>query len=114
MTYQLKITFGDYNTGDFQKLKKITKEKYYEFAPLMVDIMEYGRTQNKYNLSSDIKLEYNHATDRYEDRYHDYDKYKDKYSLDEFNEFMNFIHPHKSFDSVLKIELLETKVINSI
>lgn len=114
MTYQLKITFGDYNSGDFQKTKKISKEKYNEFLPLMKDIMEYRRKQNKYNLSSDITLEYNPATCRYGDQYSDYNKYKDKYALDEFNEFMNFIHPHKSFDSILKIELLETKVINTI
>ena len=114
MTYQLKITFGDYNSGDFQKSKKITKEKYYEFAPLMVDIMKYGRTENKYNLSSDTKLEYNHATCKYEEQYHDYNKYKDKYSLDEFNKFMNFIHPNKALDSIIKFELLETKVISSI
>ena len=114
MTYQLRITFGDYNSGDFQKSKKISKEKYNEFLPLMKDIMEYGRTKNKFNLSSDITLEYNHATCRYGDQYCDYNKYKDKYSLDEFNEFMNFIHPNKGFDSVIKFELLETKVVDYI
>ena len=72
MIYQLKITFGNYNSGDFQKSKKITKEKYYEFAPLMKDIIEYGRTNNKYNLSSDTKLEYNPTTCKYEEQYHDY------------------------------------------
>ena len=114
MAYQLRITFGDYNTGDFQKSKKISKEKYYEFAPLMKDIIEYGRTQNKYNLSSNTRLEYNYITCKYEEQYNDYFKYKDKYSLNEFNEFMKFIHPHKSFDNVLKFEFLETKVISII
>lgn len=114
MTYQLKITFGDYNTGDFQKSKKISKEKYYEFAPLMRDIMECGRTKNKYNLSSSVSLEWDYSTDKYVEKYNDYAKYRRNHSYDKFNEFMNFIHPHKSFDSVLKFELLETKVISSI
>ena len=114
MVLQLKITFGDYNTGDFQKSKRITREQYEEFLPLMKDIMGYGRTKNKYNLSSNVSLEYNYSADKYVEKYDDYSKYRKNYKYDEFNEFMNFIHPHKSFDSILKFELLETKVINTI
>lgn len=114
MVLQLKITFGDYNTGDFQKIKKITRERYEEFLPLMKDIMEYGRTKNKYNLSSSVSLEYSYSADKYVEKYDDYGKYRKNYSYDEFNEFMNFIHPHKAFDSIIKIELLETKTIATI